>query len=530
MNPALLALNNGSLSGAPTIQRSLIMTATSQSASFGTISQAGDFAAVVKFKVDTDSSTASALILNANPLITVAAHDGFGIWMDNGTIYANHSDGVTLPTPCSVELDFDDGLWHWCTYIVNKTAGTHKLCIDALTADEQTTTITGVTGATTALSIGGGFEDGTIFEPRIFDALLTEEDHAAYYSDSYSELFENALAVYRCDEISDDTAGDKIWDRKTTLNHLKKGDGTVPLQFPTFNVDHYEFDVNDYVSNVVTLSDDYTVTAVKLDSGDTYPEFISENKPSAFLVAIQTAAGGYVGNMYNLVLHNTTLSPLQLLHAEYQHMYWIDKQWARHYFRNLITDGSCRLNVFFDDTYANYLDYVREITGTNTGITLDGYNGASFASPAGNLEFADDASLRMESGTIFIYGDFDTNRANGGLVDKGSNYTLSLTNNFIYALGTVSAVNHTWNNDTSIAVTWKDGFKAAFYVNGEYIGDSVTAASSDDTDTTVLSIGNFNEKLNATGYKLKHVCICEGALTPLEIHALQRSSMEINTP
>ena len=104
--------------------------------------------------------------------------------------------------------------------------------------------------------------------------------------------------------------------------------------------------------------------------------------------------------------------------------------------------------------------------------------------------------------------------ADGPIVDKGTNYQLRTFGNNIELLagGTMSTIAHTFDNNESIAVSCKPGFKPQFYVDGVNIGSGDNVLTPDSTDATVLQIGNNNELNAPTAYAIKQVFICNKAL------------------
>ncbi|MCP4707074.1 MAG: LamG domain-containing protein, partial [Planctomycetes bacterium] len=76
-----------------------------------------------------------------------------------------------------------------------------------------------------------------------------------------------------------------------------------------------------------------------------------------------------------------------------------------------------------------------------------------------------------------------------------------------------STIAHTFSNNEQIAVVVKSGEKPRFFVDGEYIGEGTTVETPDDSDATVLNIGNNNAKNSPTAYAIKQVYIFNKALT-----------------
>jgi hypothetical protein len=454
--------------------------------------------------------------------------DGYAIWVDADGVKANHSNGV-IPTECAVDMDYTDGVIHTVTYVVNMGAGTHKLYVDALDPDEQTTTVDEELGADNIITIGGHglhYFSGTIYKARIFNVALTAEEHALYHAGTLETFLDNNLATYRCDSISDDSDGHKIRDRHVEYEDLYKADRVASAAFPTFDTDHYEFDlVDDYVSNVQTLPAAYTITAAENDPR-AYPQ-IQQHNDQTFLDLL-TTGGGYLGNLHSLLFHSHVLTQLELYHDEYQQLYWLWRGRAFGAYHRLITEETCKLAMFLDADRYVFRSYSRNpSSGVGHLVTRNGVDGCTFDSADSNVTVPDTADLRWENGTIVVYGLLE-DIASGTLVDKGANYKLLCSvggvlnfNGSTYDTGgSLTAV-------SQVAVTVRTGYKPRFYVDGEYVGIGTTTEAPDDTDTTDITIGNNNELNDATPYSIKQVYIGNQALTDREIKALYEEAQHI---
>jgi hypothetical protein len=380
----------------------------------------------------------TAVLIGNADLIAGGAADGFTVWVDGDGVKANHSDGVSIPTQCAVDIDYEDSAVHTVTYVVDMVGGTHKLYVDALEVDSQTTTISTEIGTTNPIVAGGNGVDnffGELYEPRIFDALLTESEHDVYHAGTLKSGFWSPTASWRCDTVTDDTAagGNKLWDRTVSQNDLYKADRLTSSKFPTLTTDslgqqYYTFDgVDDYISQltelVATLTT-YTLTAATSSAGSPYP-VVQQHNDDTFWADLEIE-GGYTGYLHGMILHNGVLSTLQLYFDEYQHLYWIWRGRAFGAYHRLITMGNCQLAVFFDYAAAHLQDYSKNlILGAATSITQQGTDGSEWTAASSTVRFADEANLRFPSGTIFVHIKEST-LAVCTLVDKGTNYKFSL--------------------------------------------------------------------------------------------------------
>jgi hypothetical protein len=504
--------------------------------SYDVVSQPTDFGVIVRFSASALMSGDGILVGNAN-LTGGGAADGFCIWADADGIKANHSDGVDIATELAVDLDYSDGLIHTVTYVV-ESASTHYLFVDALTSDDDTTSVAMEIGTTNPVIIGGDSSEnfiGTISKVRIFDFdnldVYTEDEHALYYADTLETFFLDPWAAYRCNSFCDDTDGNFIWDRTVNKRDITKADGTTSAKFPvigTTPTDYYVFDgANDYVA-LPTLPTAYTFCAISSGAGyaagTAYP--VSQQHDDSTFHAQLTTEGNYSGYLHSVVIHSKVLTDLEKYEDEYQQMYWLWRGRAYGAYTRLITDDACVFVEFLDYSTAPYKDYVDDVTGTDTAVTQGGTAGCTFGSGNSNVQFPDSSTLECDQCSIVVYGTFTGSVAAGTIVDKGTNYKFLTNGNQLDFNG--STISHTFSNNEQIAVVVKPGFKPRFFVDGKYIGEGSTTETPDSTDTTVLNIGNNNEKNSPTQYAIKQVCICDKVLTDDEISALYEQASIIN--
>ena len=524
LSKTTLSENRGTDTGAGNVVNHGLTTDGNGYIDFEIHSQPGDFSVTLRFSAAAVST--GILLGNAN-LISGAASDGFCVWVDSTGVRANHSDGVSIPTRCSVDVSYADGETHTVTYVVDESSGKHRLFVDALAQDEQNTTIvTAIGTASSVVAAGDGTNNfqGTLYSPRVFDALLSETEHDLYHADNVTGWFDAPLASYRCDAILDDTAGNKIWNRTTAERHLHKADRVTTAKFPTFETDKYFFDlVDDYVSNIPMLPTDFTITAAKSTPQEEYPVIQQDNDTS--FIDLLSNEGDFWGYLHSLVIHGAILTALQLLHDEYQHFYWLARGRASGQYARLITEETCKLAMFPASKYGNLIDFSRSYNvGTGYGITLDETAGAGFPNASSHIRVDHDSSLQLTDGTIVVTGNFATGIAAGYVLEKVNNYYLTLGTNTINFNGI--SVPHVFADNQQIAVTFRHGYKPRFFVDGEFIAEGGSNFTT-GTSTFDLVIGNeFNlaQKFDET---IEQVYIGDAPLTDREIRAVYESAQAI---
>jgi hypothetical protein len=537
ISEALVALNNGvaGVTGG-TIDHGLTTDGTGRY-KFDVVAQAGDFSAVVKFATTTNhATTPGSLLTNLG-----VGQSGFIVYVEDGKVSATMSTGAALETAVSVSLDYDDGEEHTVTYVVNKTAGTHTLYVDDLAAATGSISITGSTGQNLVYCNGGNGVNfiGTTYEPRIFDALLTQEEHDLYHAGTIASWFMSPWASYRCDEICDDTEGNKVWDRTVERRDMTKGDGSTATTFPTF-VDetdtedaHYDFDgLTDFLT-APTLPDDYLISICRATPFVPWP--VVDIAADLTDLADLTTAGQFFGSLYGLTIHSGTFTTLEELEAEYRHLYWQHRGRAYGMYHRLITQGHAKLVMFLDSTEHVFRDYSRgRAHAWGVDVTRNDAEGCEFGSAGSHVAVVDQASLRVLNGTICAFGDFGSgsDTVAGDILDKGSNYRFrySISGGTLQMWFLSSTYSRAIDSDEQIdalAVTWKDGEYPRFFVNGEYEDDGNATVSPDDTDTTNPTIGNNNELSNRLQSSLKQVLLGDQPLTDYEVKALYNQARAI---
>ncbi len=488
------------------------------------IPQPGGFSAKARFKATRITGSRNPIINNGEIGVS-----GFWIYLKDDYVYAQHGNGAEPHTACIVTADILDGEVHAITYVVDMTNGVHTLRVDALDAVQEATAINEVIGNAQALKIcsqGAARYEGTVYKPRILDSILTQADHDAYHADTLISFGKNPFAVYPCNEICDDTAGDKIWERGLNDRDLYKADRVAGAKYPTFSATptpRYTFDgADDYVSNVPDLPSTYTTTAA-LESVGTPRPWIQQDNDAAFLDDISTE-GDYTGILHSLSIHEGALSSLQLLQDEYQHLYWLDRQLAWGLYHRLITEETCQLLMFPGSHATDFTDYSRNLhPGTPTNVTNLGPNGCIFPQADSRITVANTTGIGSEpfksvQGTLVFYGRFFTSEVPGMLADKGTGLEFRTDGNNLDFMG--STIAHTFDDNTQIAVVWKKGYKPRFFVDGFLIGEGNAIVNPSDAGSDDLIIGNNNAADNPTPYALNQVYFGTDPLTDDEIYAM----------
>jgi len=480
------------------------------SVSFDPVECPGDFSVVVKF----DTEIQGDIYLFLDGTLTT----GFWVRLTATGIECSHNDGVTTETIEHV-CTYNDGTEKTVTYLVNKTEGTHSILFEEEDPTEGATAISGSTGGSSPVVAGASFT-GTLYKARIYSAVLTQAEHDLIRTDTLTDFVGQALAIYRCDDVGNDTVGHKIWDRTVNVNDLYKADRIDAAAFPTFDLRKYEFDgVDDYVSNFPELTGDFTVSALAKPFLDVIPTVIQENDLTT--VGLLEAAGGFHGDFQNMMLFEKLLSSLELLHAEYHQWYWENHGYALGEMSRLCTDGSAVLAIVPGKSVVDWASVYSAgsrvgVTQTDTGVTFDA---------AGSyIGFSDKAAGRITDGSIVFYGDFGV-AAVGTLISKGAGYSFSVTATHLAFSG--STIAHVISAETQIGVTFRDGFPARFYVDGYFIGEGAGNVSTDDTDTSDVVLGNNTAKNSVCPFEIAHVVVGDEPITGAEVMALWRESIRM---
>jgi hypothetical protein len=456
-------------------------------------------------------------------ILNQSEFSGIVISVDSNGILGYHSDGISKPTSCRIDMNYADGEIHTVAYVVNTDIGKHTLYVDD-ESDEQDTACDPEMG-NDDVQLFTGFR-GTIYKVRIFDSILAEDELVLYCADELTDFYKTPIAAYRCDEINDDTVGNKILDITTDRNDLSNHGAS-------HQIDKYYFDFDDdYLDNLIELPESYTMSAIVSNPDDSNQ--IIQQYNDLTLWNQLNSSGGYWGYIYSLRIYNTILSQLQTYHNTYMQLYWQRRCRAQGAYRRLITEGVCALATFMDSEYS-WLDCVNLINGNASGVVQDGSNGSIFVAAESNLTYDDNSNLHLVDGSICVYVNFEST-ADGTLVDKGTNYKFRYTT----IIGEMNFLNLFLNNSSlelilseqsdkieQLAVTFRYGYKPRFFINGIYVGEGNEIVEPDNTDTTDLVIGTNNELSDQCEGYIKHVCICNQALTDREIKALYEESQII---
>jgi hypothetical protein len=410
--------------------------------------------------------------------------------------------------------------------------GTHTLYVDDETAVTETTAIDEEIGTTENILIAKYSTSrftGTIYKPRVFNQLLTQEEHDIYHAGTLTSWWNSPTAKYKCDEFGDDDGGGFIWDATLNLNDLNKGDNVTSTLFPTFVTDKYSFDlVDDYIDGWPTWPANFTVNAALSTPHLPYPVITQENDNT--LTDQLDTSGTYFGYLHNLTIYASTLTQLQLYHAEYMHLYWLARGRATGAYHRLITEGTCKLAVFLDGTRGIFTNMAPlGDAGLATLVTRGdpAADGCTFSSATSNVTFEHNAAFQCpDEVTISLHGTFIIGGGEPAqtYVDKGGNYKFKQDGlDLDFNGSTYTATAGTYEQ---IAVSCKEGFEPRFIIDGEYAGDGSIAGVL-TTDTTDLVIGNANELNQRSRRAIKQVYVGDKALSDRELKALYQEAKHI---
>jgi len=333
-----------------------------------------------------------------------------------------------------------------------------------------------------------------------------------------------------------------IWDRTINQRDLHKADQLQLIKFPTFTTDsvgqtYYDFDgANDYIGNLPTLPTTYTITAALRASASALPTIQQDNDGT--LTDDLIVAGAHTGFLHSMVIHSGVLNQLQLYHDEYQHLYnlWHGRSYGA--FARLGVEGSQQLSVFLDYSTDPYDDHSpnQRSSALQVNTTQNGTAGVSFDASNSAVTYDHNAVYQMSTGTIFVYLLDNGQNANSGvLVDKGTNYKLSIVTAVdgprqatLSFNGSDASVSGLVDDIETVCVVFRDGFKPRFSMNGIFLGEGLSTVVVDDSDTTGLVIGNENAFADETPFDLKQVHIFNRPLADHEIIALHQQARYIN--
>ena len=474
---------------------------------FPAVPSTGSMSVVVQFTHGGDTGS----------LLYSAFWDGFAISIENTPywrIKLQHYNGSGHDFFYYV-VDLVPGTEYTLTYIIDQGTGFHTIHLNDLAPGTAATPVTGPIGVGNPLRVAWTGMDFTINKLRVFDAVLTADDHADYHNGTDKEQATEKLGTWRCDSVGDDAVGNVIWENSKVAKDITKGDGTTASTFPTFDTDKYLFDgATDYISTVPTLPAVFTVSAAVSTVAAPYP-VIRQETDETLLTELKTA-GGYSGYLHNLIIFQSELTALQLKHTEYLQRYWTTRGMAYGALHRLVIDGSGQVVLYPRSSLNNH--------GLAAGVIAlydldDGdVNGYTFPNAGSVIILPDASGARTDALSISVHGFFDTSGTAGHLVHKGSNYEFKTNGNQLDLNG--STIAHTFDDNVHLAVVARDGFKPRFFVDGEYIGEGTSTVTLDDTDTADVSIGNINGGTSPTPYEIAQVSICNETLTDDEVRML----------
>jgi hypothetical protein len=253
----------------------------------------------------------------------------------------------------------------------------------------------------------------------------------------FVKFINRAYAAYSCDSFGNDTIGKYIWENKDRTKDLIMGDGSDSDTFPSFvsnsvhNVEYYHFDgIDEYISNWPEMPDEYTVVASKSTvyqpGGHPYIDSCNNDTIKNEL----TVAGGFSGNIHNILIFDWILSPLELLWCE---QYMLRRLWRDIYVdpftARLIRGEDCQLCFYHEKEALRFYDYSMNTIGSTDYSTVWN-SGLTFPDSDSALVMDSDSNLNLDELTIFIDSpNFAENCfAKNIIIENGTNYSLSLAN------------------------------------------------------------------------------------------------------
>lgn len=520
VNEDRMGWNNATLQGSGHVVSNGLTNTASGFVEYDVVTQEDQFSVVVRFSTTTAATSTKVLIAN---LFT----DGFIIYLESDGIYARYGSSIFLEAAINVDMDYADGEIHTVSYVVDM-GNTHTLYVDDLDSVSTSATADDEIGSTANLTIAGIGSpyntDCTIYLARIFDQILTEDEHDLYHADTLTDFWSAPWAKYRCDSISDDDVGNYALDCTTHLRDVALGDTSDSDTFPVFDTDHYELSKYEQYLTLPTLPSAYTINACMDQPQKLYPE-MQQHNDTTFSALLTSAQNRYFVDLHSITIDNKELTQIEKYHAEYKHKYWLSRGRALGLYHRLITEDTCQLAMFPGSDYYVYRDYSRNLEqGRAYGVTRDGLNGVTFPNSDSNINLPNINQFKIKNGTIALFGTFDSH-PNSTYVDRGSNFKLTTASGippkiYFYGDGTTSRFTYTITSAQFIAVTFKDGFKPRLYIDGEFHSEGDANFTAGSTVTTALDIGNNNEHNNRCQHDIKQVYIGDEPLTDLEIKAL----------
>jgi hypothetical protein len=257
----------------------------------------------------------------------------------------------------------------------------------------------------------------------------------------FVKFINRAYASYSCDSFGNDTIGKYIWENKDRTKDLIMGDGSDSDTFPSFvsnlvhNVEYYHFDgIYEYISNWPEMPDEYTVVVSKSTvyqpGGHPYIDSCNNDTIKNEL----TVAGGFSGNIHNILIFDWILSPLELLWCE---QYMLRRLWRDIYVdpftARLIRGEDCQLCFYHEKEALRFYDYSMNTIGS-TDYSIVWNSGLTFPDSDSALIMDSDSNLNLDELTIFIESpNFDLGPSYDGdtILENGTNYIISIKNDTI---------------------------------------------------------------------------------------------------
>jgi hypothetical protein len=260
----------------------------------------------------------------------------------------------------------------------------------------------------------------------------------------FVKFINRAYAAYSCDTFGNDTIGKYIWENKDRTKDLIMGDGSDSDTFPSFvsnsvhNVEYYHFDgIEEYISNWPEMPDEYTVVVSKSTiyqpGGHPYIDSCNNDTIKNEL----TVAGGFSGNIHNILIFDWILSPLELLWCE---QYMLRRLWRDIYVdpftARLIRGEDCQLCFYHEKEALRFYDYSINTIGSTDYSTVWN-SGLTFPDSDSALVMDSDSNLNLDELTIFIDSpNFDLNASQvETILQNGTNYNITIVNNDIFLFG-----------------------------------------------------------------------------------------------
>jgi hypothetical protein len=515
-----LALENNAVkTGSPTFDRGV----TTSSGNYVTYNDVpaitdGKFSVVIKFNT---TDTSGSLFSNRTEVGTSGVYRGLFIDIQTPNVTVGITADSSNTSYIYFEIDVFDGEDHTLTLSADSNTNDVSIFVDDQVQEyTKATNFDIISEVVIGKSIIRSL-DGKVYYFKVFNEVFTQSDHD-YYLSNHKSFTGSPLAVWRMDEICNDTNGNKIWDKQPTLRDLYRADGETPASFPSFEGDSYLFDyIDDYISNFPALTEAYTISASTNAETDTIP-VVEQYNDRTLLDKIETA-GGFLGLIYNMLFFGYALSEIQKKDIEFSQLANLDRGPVKGIFSRLAIEGTGKACLVLNESYRNFGSALGFSSPNNVTESVDG---VEFASNDSRVTLDDDTEYRLTNGTVIINGDFDIVHASAGvLVDKLNNYILSTDSDTIVL--NLSEIEWTFNNNTQLGVVFVYGKSPRFFIDGNFIGEGDISISPDSSYTSNVSIGNTLAGSSQTPYKLNQVYIGDEPLTDSEMLSMYENSRTI---